>query len=982
MGAVFVTIALALTPPRNILDGYGRRVWQSADGLPENTIRAFAQTRDGYLWIGTSGGLVRFDGAHFTVFDRESTPALDENSIDSLLAASDGALWIGTDGAGLVRYRNGSFQSFSAREGLTNGFVRVVFEDRQGAVWVGTDRGLFQVRGAAVVRMDGSAAIPSIAVHAMCQDREGGLWVGGSSLIRLSGGKAVPFHFSGETGENTVKSIEEARDGTIWVGTVGGLQRIARSGPQGQWVSRKMDGIEGVVQVLDESRDGTLWAGTMGSGLVCYRHGAFARASSPGVLPSNAVLAILEDTEQDLWVGTDAGLVRFSQTPLATLPFPGGLDSWSGSVYADRDGTIWVAGPRLYRSRGRTLVPAASPAGLAGVRVTNVFRDSAGNLWMGTNGDGAVSIRGGRVFRYTTGNGLINDFVRAFAEDRDGNIWIATGSGLSRWSLAGIKNYYTPDGLVYGSIRALLMDRNGDLWVGTDRGPSHVHAGAFLNDGVVKLLAGERIWTIHEDPEAGLWFGTRSGGLYRWKEGKLSHFTTREGLASNSIAQILEDSRGNLWMSGQTSISSVPRSQLERLANDPAYRPAVTFYDISDNTETNQLDGGIQPAGCITANGEIWFAGSKGPVRVIPDAARGEAAPPVAIERVVADGQDIPVSGKLRLGPGEGKLEIHYTAIRLKSQARIRFKYLLEGFDRDWTDAGNRRVAFYTNLPPGRYRFRVVAFDMAAPRTTAETGLDLDWQPHFYQSAWFFALAMGLLAALVWLIHQSRVRHIQSRFRGMLLERNRVAREMHDTLIQGCAGVSALLEAASCVDGRSPEMGRDLLDRARTQVRETMEEARLAVWNLRHTAAAGGIAAALAETAERVQKETSIPVRYEPSGEPFPVPEQIQAELLSIAREALRNAVRHANARNLRLRLHFERRRLEMDILDDGCGFAVGRQASAALDHYGITGMRERVETMGGKFVVDSVPGAGARIAVTVKRPAPKPGWGRRPRVS
>lgn len=380
LGAALVSMALALTPQRNTLDGYGRRVWQSADGLPESTIQAFAQTRDGYLWIGTSGGLLRFDGAHFTVFDRERTPALRDNSIYSLLAASDGALWIGTDGAGLVRYKNGSFQSFSAREGLTNGFIRVIFEDRQGVVWVGTDRGLFQVRGAALVRVDGRSGIPSIAVHAIREDRGGGLWVGGGGLMRLSGGQAMPLHFPGELGENTVKSIVVARDGTIWAGTVGGLQRITRAGPEGRYVSRKIDGIEGAVQVLDESRDGTLWAGTTGGGLICYRQGAFSRESSPAVLPSNTVLALFEDGEQNLWVGTETGLVRFSQTPVATLPFPGALDSWSGTVYADRDGTIWVAGPHLYRLDGRTLVPAVLPAELAGARVKTVFRDSRGTF--------------------------------------------------------------------------------------------------------------------------------------------------------------------------------------------------------------------------------------------------------------------------------------------------------------------------------------------------------------------------------------------------------------------------------------------------------------------------------------------------------------------------------------------------------------------------------------------------------------------------
>jgi ligand-binding sensor domain-containing protein/signal transduction histidine kinase len=961
LGATLVSAALALAPPQSTLDGYGRRVWQSADGLPENTVQALAQTRDHYLWIGTTGGLVRFDGVHFTVFDRESTPALGENSVYTLLAASDGALWIGTEGAGLVRYKDGFFQSFSEKEGLTNPFVRVVFEDSQGTVWVGTDRGLFRIRGGRLVRVDGQSGIRSIAVHTIREDREGGLWVGGERLIRLSGGKAALIHFPGGLGENTVRSVLEASDGTTWVGTVAGLQRLTRTPSGVGFVSKKIDGIETTVQALRESRDGGLWAATVGGGLIRYRDGAFSRQTSPAVLPSNVVLALYEDEERNLWVGTHAGLVRFSQTPIAMLPFPDSLDSVVGTVYADRDGSIWIAGPHLYHSDGRAIVPAALPS-LAGVSVRNVFRDSQGTLWLGTK-TGAVRIRGNRVFRYTMENGLINDFVRAFAEDSTGGIWIGTDSGLSRWSPNGFTSFHTRNGLAYGSVRTLLIDHNGDLWVGTERGPSHMRAGAFVNDAPVRLLAGEKIWTIHEDSDGGLWFGTRAGGLYRWKNARLSHFTTREGLASNSISQILEDARGDLWMSGPTYISSVPRSELDRSADSPPYHPAVTFYDISDTMESSQLNGGIQPAGCITSKGEIWFAGSKGPVRVTPDGPRSAPAPPVAIERVVADGQDVPGSGNLNLGPGEGKLEIHYTAVRLKAQARIRFKYLLEGFDRDWTEAGSRRAAYYTNLPPGRYRFRVMAFDMETPGSTAEAALGLYWRPYFYQTTWSLACAMVLAGALAWAAHRGRVRRIRSRYQGILLERNRVAREMHDTLIQGCAGVSALLEAASCVNGSSPETSRDLLDRARTHVRETMDEARRAVWDLRHTVPASGIAAALAEEAGRTQRDTGIPVRYEPSGSPFPVPGHIEAELLSIAREALRNAVRHAHPRTLCLRLHFARRKVHMDISDDGCGFAVGQNAT---DRYGITGMRERVETLGGKFLVESQPGAGSHIAVTV----------------
>jgi ligand-binding sensor domain-containing protein len=832
---------------RKLPDGYTRRVWQMQDGLPENTVQAFAQTPDHYLWIGTSGGLVRFDGARFVLFDRDNTPLIRQDSIFCLTAGRDGSLWIGTDGMGLLRYRNGIFRAYSAGQGLTNEFVRAVREDRNGTLWVGTDDGLFRVEGDRLRRADGTGRMPTLAVHAIYEDRAGGLWVGGSALLRIAlshglgngqgedyGDDYKEFHLEGGGSAARVKSILETGDGTIWVGTVSGLQRMA-PGARESGRFERMPEIRNTVRSLLADGAGVLWIGTIGGGLSQYAGGRFTSIAAADAPPSGTVLALFEDSERNIWAGMQTGLLRLSRTAMNAFPLPDTANSDFGTVYPDADGSLWVASTSLYRIDARRDHSELMPAPLPGIRVRNVMRERSGALWVGTEGEGAFRIENGRRVQYTKSTGLVNDFIRALLETRDGSVWIGTDEGISRWHNGVIANYREADGLAYFSIRALLEDRAGDVWIGTERGVSHWRGSAFVQDDVTRALRSEKVWAIHEDADGGLWFGTRGAGLFRWRDGKTISFGNAQGLASNSIYQILEDARGVFWMSGPNGISAVARSDLDRAAEHSGFRPAVTLYGLSDGVEATQIHGGVSPAGCLTAGGEIWFPSNRGPVRILPLEARPEALPKVVIEQAVVDGREMPVSGPLVAPPGNGKLQIDYSAIRLRSQERIGFRYMLEGFDREWTEAVRRRAAYYTNLPPRHYRFRVQAFLMNMPESVTEASLPIDWRPHLYRMPWFLASCGALLLAIALAAYRLRLRQVHARFCAVLEERNRVAREMHDTVIQGCAGVSALLEGVAALGSVDEAYRRELIDHARTQVRATVDEARRAVWNLRQS---------------------------------------------------------------------------------------------------------------------------------------------------
>jgi ligand-binding sensor domain-containing protein/signal transduction histidine kinase len=968
IGVVMLMASISYSQTRN--DSYSRRVWQTQDGLPQDTVNALVQTRDGYLWIGTTGGLARFDGYRFTIFDSENTSELREESVYSLYCGRDGTLWIGTEGGGLVRYRSGTFRRFSSGEGLANGFVRVIYEDSRANLWIGTDRGLYRFADDKLVRMDDQADIPAVSVHAIREDKNGRLWVGGSGLLILSNDAASVYHSSRSLADNSIRALAESQDGAIWVATIGGLHRVPSGNPADVFSSGTI--IQHNTSYLYQTIDGDLWVGTYGHGLFRYGGGEPTTYRAPGLLPDNHILSMLEDSEGSFWIGTQNGLLRLSRSIVSTVATGArGAPESIKTVYEDYDGSIWITtlSGRLYRIEDLKPVPVALPAGKDGLGVRTIFRDSAGSLWIGTNGGGALKIRAGGVARYTMKQGLINDFVRAFCESRDGSIWIGTDSGLSRLRRSAFQNYHTADGLAYGSIRALLEDRFGDLWVATDGGVSRFRDGAFIRDTRLAALAGEKVWAMHQDPDGGLWFGTRGAGLFLLRSDTLIGFTTKNGLANNNIHQILEDRNGNLWMSSPSCVFSVNRKELERMGqslSDPSHQPAISIYGTSEGMETNQMNGGVQPAGIISTAGDIWFPSTRGAVRISPNQYPHAHVQPVLIEKIIADGQEAPLSERVAVGPGDGRLEIHYTAIRLLSSERIRFRYKLEGFDREWTEAAGRRVAYYTNLPPGVYRFRVGAYEVDDPRSSSEAEIGIELRPHFHETTLFIGLCAAVLAAFGLAAYQLRVRHIRARFAAVLAERNRLAREMHDTLIQGFVGVTALLDAAVSLR-QSPEMTGDLLEKARVQVRESVDDARRAVWNLRHESGNGdGLVSSLERLAQQVALTSGVSITCRADGTPVKLDARVAHDLLMIAKEAMLNAVHHARPQSVLLSWSFEPDRLHVRVIDDGCGFEPVVAASKAGDHYGLEGMGERAKQMGGTFTLNSAPGKGTEINVTV----------------
>jgi ligand-binding sensor domain-containing protein/signal transduction histidine kinase len=966
LSATILTGAAICTAQTSALAGYTRHTWQASDGLPEPTVQAFAQTPDRYLWIGTSGALLRFDGTHFTVFDRQNTPAIHQNSVFCLLVARNGDLWIGMEGGGLARYAKGQFTSWTTREGLSDDFVRTLAQDAQGRIWVGTDDGLMRLNGDRFVRVDGTSGIPSLAVHAIFADREGNLWVGGSRLIRIGSGFITEFTMSGEASQNRVKSIIETTDGTIWVGTVSGLNRLAT----GQKRFERVSGIVGTVRVLRQTSDGVLWIGTIGQGAWQFNNGKLTQITAPASLPSNTVLNFFEDGEGNFWIGTQSGMLRLTPAQASIVPLPKANDADFGTIYQDRDGSFWIGSTRLYHLKNGVVTEEDLP-GLENVHVRSVYRDRSGALWVGTDGDGLYRIAQGHTAHLTTHDGLSNNFVRVMFEDRNGSLWMGADEGVNRidWNdgWPKIKSYQMKDGLAYFSTRALVEDRNGDLWIGTERGVSHMHNGAFVSDAATTGLAQSKVWAIHPDSDGGVWFGTRDNGLFRYRDGKLAHYTQADGLPGNAVYQLLEDGAAHLWISGPNGVALLNRKELDAQAGEFPRRLALTFYPTADIAPNTEIYGGTQPSGCITASGQAWFPTNLGPIHIPLSQQPPLPPPPLSIESVLADGRILPIDAPIVLKPGISRLEFDFTPIRLRAQDGLRFRYMLQGFEKAWSAPSASRRADYTNLPSGPYLFRVQVFEASNPAAVTEADIGFAQRPFFYRTWWFMATCLALAALLIYASYQYRVKHVRERFEAVLEERSRLAREMHDTVIQGCTGVSALLEALSMESVKS-NTDSGLMDVARLQLRATINEAREAIWNMRQPGNAGSLGRKLESMTQQVSSEFQVPVACSITGTPFPVTEPVAHDLLMVAREAVYNSMLHGHPERVSVELAYNSRDLTMDLTDDGCGFDPLDIESNNGHHFGLHGMRERIHRSGGKFRLTSAPGKGVQIEVRLPR--------------
>jgi diguanylate cyclase (GGDEF)-like protein len=767
---------------------YGHRGWTVEQGLPQNSVRAIVQTRDGHLWLGTEAGLVRFDGIRFVVFDGKNTPELPDPHVLVLFEDSQGNLWIGTRGGGLVRHRDGAFTRFTTTSGLPHDIVRSIYEDRGKRLWVGTDGGVARREGDHFVVPQGLNT-PTFSVMAIAE-AEGALWLGtdGGGLLRVS--DAVEKYTTKQgLSSDEVRALHTGRDGTLWVGTRGGLDR-AKAGQLTHVTAPEGGGWE-PISAIREDRDGNLWIGTRGQGLARLANEKWSTFRSRDGLSADVVHALQEDREGSLWIGTEgAGMSRLRDVKFASFGKPEGLGhEYILPITEDRQGSLWMGsyGGGLHRYARGQFRAFTTKDGLSSNQVASLLEDRSGTLWVGTDGGGLNRFQGGRFRSQRVKDGLPSDRVIALAEDRDGGLWIGTyAGGIARLKDGVFMVFGRAQGLSSELVYSLTVDTSGRLWVGTDGGGLNVlEGGRFRAYTTEQGLAHNTVFRIYEDASGTLWIGTK-GGLTCFRQGKLTSLTQRDGLFEDGIFQIIEDGQGRLWMTGLRGIFTVDKKSLEDFVDGRTKSVTSVSYGTADGMRTSECNGSSQPAGWRARDGLLWFPTPRGVVRVDPTRLPlNELPPPVAIEEVSIDRRAYDPQSPVVIPPGRGEIEIHFTGLSFLEPEKVRFKYRLENFDQGWSDPGTRREVRYTNIPPGAYRFRVAAANNDGVWNEEGASFSFELKPHFYRARWFFVLcAVGavLMAGAVYQVRMGQIRARERKLNQLVSERTRELEQANQML--------------------------------------------------------------------------------------------------------------------------------------------------------------------------------------------------------
>jgi signal transduction histidine kinase/ligand-binding sensor domain-containing protein len=970
--------ALALDASLDISQ-YAHKSWRVREGFTRSAISSIAQTSDGYLWLGTEFGLRRFDGVRPVEWQPPKGQHLPANRIFSLLAARDGTLWIGTS-KGLASWKGGKLMQYPELAGQP--IRAAIIEDHEGTIWAGGLPSSPPARLCAIknggVHCFGEGGPLENGVSGLYEDRSGNLWAGvRNGLWRWQPGppKFYPSPAPGAAGGG-IQGLAEGDDGALLFGPRNGIRRVVGDATE----VYALPGAEREFIALRLLRDGAdnLWIATADAGLVHVHRGrtdVFAQAQG---LSGDFVTALFTDREGTIWAGSDGGLDSFREFAAPTISLNQGLSNASIlSVLADRDGSVWLSTRRGLNRWHNGQITVFGDGLLNGNYAGSMFQDRHGRVWASTL----------REFGYLDNNRFVpvksvpGGAVYSINEDIAGNLWIANKDrGLIELPADGNARPPTPWTELGHKDPAMTLaaDPSGHgLWVGFNQGGIvHFADGRILASYTsANGMVDGRVNGLRFDGDGTLWADIE-GGLGRLKNGHVATLTGRNGLPCDSVHWSLEDSDHSFWLYTTCGLLRIVRTELDAWAaavdkNDAGRTVHFTVFDISDGVRSQDEPGGYTPHAAKSLDGKIWFLPSDGASVVDPHhLPRNGLLPPVQIESVKVNGKELAPAAGLALSHQNNDIEIDYTALSLRVPERVRFRYLLEGKDTAWQDVGTRRQAYYDGLEPRNYRFRVMACNNDGLWNETGAAWEFSIVPAFYQTIWFQALCVLTTGGLIWSAFRFRLRQMSARinllYNERLAERTRIARDLHDTLLQSLAGVSLQLHGIAKQAVTAPEKTPSLIDRVRQQVDAAFREARMKVYNLRSPALEGqGLAEALSDFTERLGPMATARCGLTVTGEPRPCTPEIEEELLRIAQEAANNANRHAQASEIRIALEYSGGSLKLSISDDGRGFDL-EEGYRKTGHWGLKNMQERAAHMRGKCTVTSAAGRGTRVEVYV----------------
>jgi len=983
-------MARAFALPVAAIPNYFVRTWQSDTGLPQSKVTAVVQTGDGYLWVGTYGGLARFDGVQFTVFDENNTPELRGSRVTSLFEAPDGTLWIGGESGQVTQYKDGKFKEVNFHPAWLDSKIYGITSDDVGDVWLMNESGeLARVR-------DGLVLVPEAGTTAkvvnLTRSVQGTIWVERDGRVSvLEHGRLSVLQIEGG-GNNTayVQGIGASHDGGLWVASDGRL----REWKDGKWVQDLGEApwTFKALNCLKETRNGTLLAGTSDHGLYLVSPTNMAMTlnfAHTNGFPSDWILSVCEDRERNFWIGTGGGgLALLRPSNIQTISPP---DRWQDravlAVCPGQNGALWVGteGAGLYRlqSNAWSNFPYISPTqGIRNPYIWSLAEDQAGRLWVGTWG-GGLFVQDGDRFDFAPGMENIKPPIAALLFGHDGDLWIGTTTGLLRYRQGQITSYLRDQGLTPSDVRTMAEDRQGVIWFGMAGGGL-----ACLDDGNIRQfhktdgLSSDFVECLHFDQDDVLWIGTFGGGLCRLKQGRFATINREQGLPNSVIGDIEEDGLGFFWMSSHGGIIRASREELNDCADGKTNRIHWLVYGINDGLPTLECSEGLQPAGARTSDGHLWFPTDKGLVEVDPQKVRKNfLPPPVVIAAVLMDDRPVAVTDTavpLQVPPGHHRIEFQYAGLSFVAPEKVRFKYRLTGLEAEWVDVGTKRTVNYNYIPPGNYTFQVTACNNDGVWNEQGAVLALAVLPHFWQTLWFRLLALALTVAasggLVWFIVRRRMRRKLERLerqRAIERERMRIAKDIHDDLGASLTRINLLSQSARRSLDNLPQMTKSL-DQICTTARKltrTMDEIVWAVDPQHDTL--DSLASYLGKLIHEALGDSGIRCRLD-----FPVnlpawllTAEVRHNFFLAFKEALHNILKHSGASEVQVALAIEAAAFTLNVADNGRGFdAAAPDAPARGDvqlgprRNGLANMRQRLQEIGGRCEIQSERGHGTRI--------------------
>jgi len=942
-------------------EDYVLRTWEVEDGLPTNTVQSIAQMPDGYLWLATGSGIVRFDGVRFTVFTKAD--GLNSDGVQALHVSRSGELWIGLDHGGVMRLRDGCFETvLPVAEGDPNvGFVTAIAEDASGAMWIGFsgEKRVVRWSNGKLTTFGPDEGIGSWSETAVYAENSGRIWLGTKDGFAIFDGARFrpmePDVYGGAI-------LAPAHDGGMWVVHQTRLLRCSSEGEVRQIADLSWLGGGLETKALFEDEDHVLWLATRGAGLYRFSAGQFFRVPTS----HTALLALGQTRDGSLWAGTrGGGLNRVSRRQffLRTVSHGLGKDVISSIAY-DAGVALWIC--PTDSAPVRAISPqndyfAAVPGWTAGAPVITSFADRTGQVWFGLDGGGVIRWNGDAYERLSFPTRIESVFAA-----RDGTWWIAAHRGaLIHWKDDEREEYLS-------SVRAIGEDESGAIWAGTTDGRifRREGVGTFVPLPLPEGIAGHGIRFFLGDGAGTMWIGTQGGGLVRWRRNKQDRVTAAGGLLDDDVKQMLFDRYDRAWIASSHGLSRVSRADLEAVLDGKSRTFEPTTFGRDDGLPNLGFTSGNRNASVRTPDGHIWMATNRGALEIAPQAKRLTTEPPrVIIEEMLLCGKHVPLrKGVVPVVPPRSRqFEIRYTVPRFLAPERLQFRYRLEGFDEEWTNAGNTRSAIFARLPPGVYHLEIASRELAGGWSTAVATLPFVIRAAWWETPWLPAAVIVMGAGvLIWLVRWIVLRRVRVRMQrleqetALERERARIARDLHDQVGAHLTQISLLAELAT-----TPERRRKLGDTTR-QAADALD---IVVWAADpRKDSLSDLFYHLIAVAEDFLSQAGVSCRIEIPAE---MPQrnlspEFRHHVLLVVKEALNNAVKYAAATEIELGAELSAQTLAVWVKDNGCGFEM---VELPANGNGLVNMRERAKALSGECRIDSHPAAGTRISLIVPWP-------------